>query len=205
MRLSLLWMGAAGIAILTATGAANDSALKLPVIDVPKLTPSLSSTTASTLPSLPRPTPPPVIPYEKLIPLLPEPPAGWTAEKPGGSTTSLEVFMLSSAARTYQKGDDEDAPVATVTIIDAGGHKGYFDVTTSGWKASADTSENYDRIVDIDGMRGFEHYNKVTRSCSLCVVVAQRFFVQIELSNQGTSELRDWLKKIDLKKLEALK
>jgi len=151
------------------------------------------------------PTPPPVVPYEKLILFLPEPPADWTSEKPSGSTNDIEVFKLSTATRTYQKGDEDDSPVTTVSILDAGGHQGYFDITTKAWQTNNQTAEGYDKVVEINGMRGFEHSNTAARSSSLSVVVAKRFFIQIDVTNQDPKELREWLNKIDLKKLAELK
>jgi len=146
-----------------------------------------------------------VVPYEKLLPFLPEPPAGWVAENPSGSTTDVEVFYLSTATRTYQKGDDENASVATVTIIDAGGYKGYFETTTHSWKFTSNGPDGYDKAVEIDGIPGYEHFSKAANSSSLCVIVGKRFFVQIELIREDPKELRAWLKKLDLKKLAELR
>lgn len=151
------------------------------------------------------PAPPPVVPYEKLIAFLPEPPAGWTAERPSGSTADIEVFKLSTATRTYIKGEEDDSPITTVTIIDAGGHQGYFDITTKGWKTQNRTADGYDIPIQINGMPGYEHSSVPNKSSSLWVVVGKRYFVQIEVANQEPNELREWLKRIDLKKLAELK
>ena len=152
-----------------------------------------------------KPTPLPVVPYEKLIAFLPTPPEGWTAEKPSGSLTDIEVFNLSTATQTYQKGDQENPPLVTITLIDAGGHKGYFDAITVMWKVNAQTPQGYDKTVEIDGMPGYEHYSLGALSGSLSVVVGGRYFIQIEVANQDPKEMREWLKKIDLKKLAELK
>lgn len=163
-------------------------------------------TIAPTASATPRPTPQlAVVPYEKLLPFLPEPPAGWTAENPSGSTADIEVFYLSTATRTYQKGDDENAAVATVSILDAGGYKGYFETTTRSWKFTNTSPDGYDKAVEIDGMPGYEHFSKAANSGSLCVIVGKRFFVQIEITRQDPKELREWLKKLDLKKLAELR
>jgi len=191
MKTRFLWLAATGVILSTCAGIANETTVQLQVSSSP--TPA------------PRPTPPPVVPYEKLLVFLPEPPEGWTSEKPSGSTTDIEVFKLSTATRTYQKGDDDNVPVTTISILDAGGHQGYFDITTSGWKFSSATPDGYDKAVEINGMRGFEHSNTAAKSSSLCVVVAKRYFVQIEVTNQEPGELREWLKKIDLKKLGELR
>jgi len=167
-------------------------------------TPVVPATVASPAPSA-QPAAPTVVPYEKLFPFLPATPEGWSAEKPSGSTTDIEVFKLSTVTQTYQKGDQENVPVVTVTIIDAGGHKGYFEATTALWKMNAETPDGYDKTVEIDGMPGYEHYQKGANSGSLSVVAGGRYFIQVEVTNLGPGELRVWLKKIDVKTLAQLK
>jgi hypothetical protein len=36
-------------------------------------------------------------------------------------------------------------------------------------------------------------------------MIADRYFVQIELQNQEPAELQEWIKRIDLKKLASIK
>lgn len=192
MKTCFPWSIATVLVLTTGLGLAKEAAPQLPA---PIESPSPVS----------QPTAPPVVAFEKLMAFLPEPPAGWTAEKPNGSTNDIEVFKLSTAARTYQKGEEDDSPVTTITILDAGGHQGYFDITTKAWQVNSQTPEGYDKPVQIDGMPGFEHSNIVSKSSSLWVVVGKRYFVQIEVSNQEPRELREWLKKIDLKKLAELR
>ena len=190
MKMRSLWL-AVGV-LFSVTGSFATPQGSVDVLPTPTPTP------------MARPTPPPVVPYEKLIPFLPPVPAGWTAEKPAGSLNEIEVFNLSTASRTYQAAADEDAPVVTVTLIDAGGHKGYFESATGQWKVNAETEEGYDKTVDIDGMPGYEHYSKAAKTGSLSVVVAKRFFIQIEVTNLNPRALQEWFKKIDVKKLAEL-
>lgn len=203
MRIRCVWLAIAICVGWTNFGRAEAQPpvnLKVLVgaVPSPEATPTPAQTSS-------RPTPPPIVPFEKLIAFLPKTPAGWTSEKPSGSVTDVEIFNLSTATQTYEKGEDENALVATVTIIDAGGHQGYFTATTSRWKANASTAEGYDKTVEIDGMPGFEHVNTVAHTVSLSVLVGKRYFVQIDLTNQDASQLREWLKKIDLKGLAELR
>lgn len=191
MDIRFLWRTSTVLLLIAGAGFANEATPKPPVVETPA--------------PISRPAAPPVVAFERLIAFLPEPPAGWTAEKPSGSTNDIEVFKLSNATRTYQKGDEDEPPVTTVTILDAGGHQGYFDITTKAWQTSSETPDGYDKPVEIDGMRGFEHSSISAKSSSLWVVVGNRYFVQIEVTNQEPRELREWLKKIDLKKLAELK
>jgi len=36
-------------------------------------------------------------------------------------------------------------------------------------------------------------------------MIAKRYFLQIELQNQDPKELQEWIKRVDLKKLAAIK
>jgi hypothetical protein len=36
-------------------------------------------------------------------------------------------------------------------------------------------------------------------------MIADRYFVQVELQNQDPGELQEWIKRVDLKKLAAIK
>ena len=214
MRMRFVWL--AGAVVLAGNFPKPESAQASSIVPAFAPTPT-PAPTSSEIPSpaetpaaavsptpLVRPTPLPVVPYEKLISFLPATPRGWTAEKPDGSTNEIEIFNLSTASQTYQNGSEDNAPVVTVTIIEAGGHKGYFEATTVLWK-TAETPEGYDKTVEIDGIPGYEHFNKFANSGSLAVVVAKRYFIQIEVTNLDPKELRTWLKKIDLKKLAELK
>ena len=196
MKMRLLRL--AVVVLLSGTGSFASS-VTVPTSGSDALVPAASPTPSA------RPTPPPVVPYEKLLPFLPATPEGWTAEKPDGSTTDIEVFKLSTVTQTYQKGDRGIVPVVTVTIIDAGGHKGYFETTTALWKMNAETSDGYDKTVEINGMPGYEHYAKGANSGSLSVVAGGRYFIQVEVTNLDPGELRVWLKKIDIKNLAQLK
>src|SRR5436309_1976826 len=62
---------------------------------------------------------PDVIDYKKLIPLLPEAPESWTAEKAEGSTDEVEGFKITNVHRDYHKGNGADAPIASITILDS--------------------------------------------------------------------------------------
>lgn len=199
MKTPCLWLAVVAIAGCACVALAEPSA-KLKI----SLDPVVTATPTPEASATPRPVPPAVVPFQKLINFLPQPPEGWTAEKPSGSVTDVEVFNLSTATRTYQKGEDENALVATVTIIDAGGHNGYLQAITSQWK-SGSTPEGTDRPVQIDGMPGFEHVSILPKAVSLSVIVGNRFFVQVDLQNMEPKEAREWLKKIDLKALAELK
>lgn len=145
-----------------------------------------------------------VLHFSKLLPLLPAAPEGWTADKPEGSTVEGGEFKITTAQCTYSKGEAEDAPLTTISIIDCANNQQYFDLTTAAWNISSETTEGYDKAVTIDGNRGFEHYQNEGKSGSIWAVVGKRFFVQIEVQNQPPAALQEWIARLDLKKLAEL-
>jgi hypothetical protein len=107
--------------------------------------------------------------------------------------------------RDYHKGEAEKAPSAAISILDSVSNPDYVSATTEAWKSNSDTSEGYAKSVSIDGNPGFETFEKDTKHAALWVMIANRYFVQIELQNDEPGELQEWIKRVDLKKLAAIK
>src|SRR5215475_2176876 len=148
---------------------------------------------------------PEAVDYQKLLPILPEPPSGWTADKAEGSTEDVGGFKITNVHRDYHRGEGEKAPSAAISVLDSVSNPDYVSATTAAWKSNSDTSEGYAKSVTIDGNPGFETFEKDTKHAALWVMIADRYFVQIELQNQEPGELQGWIKRVDLKKLAAVK
>src|SRR5436305_7762037 len=148
---------------------------------------------------------PDVVDPAKLIPILPEPPAGWTAEKAEGSSDDVGGFKITNVHRDYEKGEAADAPRTSISILDSVANPDYVEATTNGWKQNSETPEGYSKSVEIDGNPGFEAYEKDQKQASLWVMVAKRYFVEVQLQNQDPKDLQDWIKRVDLKKLAEIK
>src|SRR5215470_6843523 len=148
---------------------------------------------------------PEAVDFQKLLAILPEPPSGWAADKAEGSTEDVGGFKITNVHRDYHKGEGEKAPGAAISILDSVSNPDYVSATTEAWKSNSDMSEGYAKSVTIDGNPGFETFEKDTRHATLWVMIANRYFVQVELQNQDPSELREWIKRIDLKKLSGIK
>ena len=153
----------------------------------------------------PPPDAPDVVDFSKLLPLLPEAPAGWTADKPEGSTSDIGGFKLTNVHRDYRKGEGKDAPSAAISILDSVSNPDYVIATTAAWSLNSETTEGYSKSVTIDGNPGFEAYEKEQKHATLWVMAAKRYFVQIELTNVEPKELQEWIKRVDLKKLAAIR
>jgi hypothetical protein len=148
---------------------------------------------------------PDAVDYQKLLPILPEAPQGWTADKPEGSTEDVGGFRLTNVHRDYRKGEGNNIPTAAISILDSVANPDYVSATTAAWNNNSETSEGYSKSVTIDGDPGFEAYEKETKHATLWVMVANRYFLQIELQSQEPKELQEWVKRIDLKKLADIK
>src|SRR5256712_10124149 len=146
-----------------------------------------------------------VVEPAKLIPLLPEPLAGWTAEKAEGSSDDVGGFKITNVHRDYHKGEAAEAPRASITILDSVANPDYVEATSGAWSQASETAEGYGKPITIDGNPGREDYDKERKQASLWVMVAKRYFVTIELQNQDPKELQEWIKRVDLKKLAEIK
>src|SRR5205809_5556160 len=103
---------------------------------------------------------PDVVDPAKLIPILPEPPSGWTAEKAEGSSDDVGGFKITNVHRDYRKGDTADAPTAAISILDSVASPDYVEVATAGWDKNSETPDGYAKAVTIDGNPGREDYDK---------------------------------------------
>src|SRR5436309_9809825 len=148
---------------------------------------------------------PEAVDYQKLIPILPEAPQGWVAEKPEGSTEDVGGFRITNVHRDYRKGAGDKVPTAAISILDSAANPDYVAATTAAWNFKSETVEGYSKSVTIDGNPGFEAYEIEGKHSTLWLMIAKRYFLQIELQNQDAKELQEWLKRVDLKKLAAIK
>src|SRR5438094_8475364 len=148
---------------------------------------------------------PDAVDYQKLLPILPEPPQGWVADKPEGSTEDVGGFRITNVHRDYHKGEGEKAPTAAISILDSVANPDYVSATTAAWKDSSETADGYGKPITIDGNPGREDYDRLQKHASVWVMIANRYFVQIELQNQEPKELQEWIKRVDLKKLASIK
>jgi hypothetical protein len=148
---------------------------------------------------------PDAVDYQKLLPILPDAPQGWVADKGEGSTEDVGGFRITNVHRDYHKGEGDKVPTAAISILDSVANPDYVNATTAAWNSNNETSEGYGKSVTIDGNPGFEAFEKESKHATLWVMIANRYFVQIELQNQDPKELQEWVKRVDLKKLAAIK
>ena len=148
---------------------------------------------------------PDAINYQKLLPILPDPPQGWGADKAEGSTEDVGGFRITKVHRDYHKGEGDKVPTAAISILDSVANPDYVNATTAAWNSNNESGEGYGKSVTIDGNPGFEAFEKESKHSTLWVMIANRYFVQIELQDQDPKGLQEWVKRVDLKKLAAIK
>ena len=153
----------------------------------------------------PAPLIPEVVDFSKLLPLLPEAPADWTADKPEGSTDESSGVKITTVHRDYKKGTADTAPTTSISILDSAANPEYVASATAAWNLTASTPEGYTKALTIEGMPGFETFENEGKHGTLWLMVAKRYILQIETQNQDAKDLQDWLKRVDLKKLAAVK
>ena len=148
---------------------------------------------------------PEVVAASKLLPLLPDAPAGWTAEKPEGATDDASGVKITTVHRDYKKGTADNAPTTSISILDSAANPDYVTSTTAAWNLSKSTPEGYTKALTIDGMPGFETFENEGKHGTLWLMVAKRYVLQIETQGQDSKDLQDWLKRVDVKKLADVK
>jgi hypothetical protein len=153
----------------------------------------------------PPPDAPDVVDFSKLLPLLPDAPSGWTADKPEGSTTDVGGFKLTNVHRDYKKGEGDKVPTASLSILDSAANPEYATATTAAWNYNSDTTEGYSKSITVDGNPGFEAFETDRKHGTLWLMIAKRYFVQDELQGEEPKHLQEWVKRVDLKKLAEVK
>jgi hypothetical protein len=146
-----------------------------------------------------------VVDFSKLLPILPNPPDGWTADKAEGSTDDIGGTKITSVHRDYKKGDGDTAPTTSISILDSAANPDYVASTTAAWSLSTSTPEGYTKTLTIEGMPGFETFENEGKHGTLWLMVAKRYVLTIETQNQEAKDLQEWLKRVDVKKLSEIK
>jgi hypothetical protein len=146
-----------------------------------------------------------VVDYSKLLPLLPDAPADWTADKPEGSTTDVGGFKLTNVHRDYRKGEGDKAPTTAISILDSAANPDYVEATTAAWNFTTTSTEGYSKAVTFDGNPGFETFENEGKHGTLWIMVAKRYFLQIETQGQDPPALQEWARRVDVKKLATIK
>jgi hypothetical protein len=140
--------------------------------------------------------------FQELQTVLPNM-AGWEMQKPRGEKMTMPV-PFSQTETTYTKGDAE----VQVKIVDSA----FSQLLVAPWAMfltagyEKQTSEGYEKSVNVGGNPGFEKWNTESKDGELNLVVAKRFLVTIEGNHVDDAKvLHEFASRLDAGKLAALK
>ena len=143
--------------------------------------------------------------FSKLLPLLPDKVDGFVGDKPEGSTSSAMGFKVTEVSRTYHKGKADAEQTVALKITDGTGNQFFAAAHAAVPQFSNETTEGYEKGFTLDGYPAIEKYTTESKDGSLSVFVGSRYWVEINVNGLDGQELQAWWKRIDAKKLAALK
>jgi hypothetical protein len=140
--------------------------------------------------------------FQALQTALPEL-SGWERSTPTGERMTAPI-AFSEAETHYTMGETN----VSVKIVDSA----FSQMLVSPWAMfltagyERESSEGYEKSVNVGGNPGFERWNKDSKTGELNLVVAKRYLVTVEGDNiSDTKVLHEFASKIDAGKLDALK
>ena len=140
--------------------------------------------------------------FQALQTALPEL-AGWDRSTPTGERMTAPV-AFSEAETHYTMGETN----VSVKIVDSA----FSQLLVAPWAMfltagyERESSDGYEKSVNVDGNPGFERWNKDSRTGELNLVVAKRYLVTVEGDNiNDTKVLHEFASKIDASTLSSLK
>jgi hypothetical protein len=141
----------------------------------------------------------------KLLPFLPEIVEGFVAEKPHGSTSTAMGFQLTEVSRVYHKGSEDGDETVTLKLTDGAGNEFFTAAHAAIADSKIENADGYEKGLKLDGFPAIERYTNESRDGSLTVFVASRYLVEIDIDGLDSKEMQVWWKRLNAKKLAALK
>lgn len=117
-----------------------------------------------------------VVSWEQILPLLPPPPAGWTAGEPRGETTSFGAMRASQVQRRYENGGQK----MSIKIVDSSFNPMAMQAFRMVQLVQESSTEGYKKGQDLGGHPAIEEWRKDGGRAKLTAVVADRFIVEVE-------------------------
>lgn len=145
--------------------------------------------------------PVPPVSFKILMNYLPKEVAGLKAEKPRGETVQWEKWTHSNASIDFNS--ETDNQNARVNIYDYAYISNLYlpYQMLFNMKYNRETSEGYEKSIEINGMPAFERWNEEGKDNEVTVLVGKRFIVHVETNGLDESSARKIAEKIDLNSL----
>lgn len=135
--------------------------------------------------------------FAELIKALPDPPSGWTADEPRGSTNQMGDYKMSQASRTYRKEGSNET--VQLSIDDWAYNQAIYAPFIMQARFSQESTEGYSKGIKMGENPGREEYRNSSQSGQRSVLVEKRFLVKIAINNMTTEAFDAWwsLVKVD--------
>lgn len=145
-----------------------------------------------------------VVDFRELKALLPEEMSGLPRTGARGEKTGFMGTGISVAQGDYGK---PDGPRLEAKITDLGGMGMLGTLAGFGWLATEidrEGDQGYERTIASQGHKGYEKYDKTTRTGSVSLVVENRFLIEIEGRNIDAEQIKAAAGAIDTGSLQQL-
>lgn len=133
--------------------------------------------------------------FNDLMPALPEPPSGFTADDPKGSTNQMGDTKISSVSRTY-RAENGDAEVH-IEISDWAFHKALYVPFMMQAKFSQESTDGWSKGITMGEDPGREEYKTNSQSGERTVLHRKRFPIKVRIRNLPPDAFDEWWAKID--------
>jgi hypothetical protein len=141
-----------------------------------------------------------VVSFTKLTPLLPEPPAGWTAQPVDGKTVTMGAYKVSEATRHYTKGPAQ----ITLTITDMAQNPAAAMVAMA-FSITEESTDGYRKPFTVAGAQGSEQWQKANKHSEITAYTSNQILVQAQGGGLDSPDVaKDLFGKIDIAKLSAM-
>lgn len=142
--------------------------------------------------------------FDVLLPLLPSP-DGWKGDEAKGSTSAMGEFKVTTVSRSYEKSEGGAHSRVRIEIVDGGYVPFVYAGFTMMSQFSHESTEGHSKGIEVDGFPAVEEWKKKQKDAKITALVNDRFLVTVDGDNVDPEVVRDFVAKVDLKKVGALK
>ena len=128
--------------------------------------------------------------FNDLMPSLPDPLDGYTADDAKGSTNQMGDTKISSVSRTYRA--DEGEGEVHIEISDWAFHKALYLPFVMQSKFSQETTEGWNKGIKVGEDPGREQYQSNSQTGERMVLLRKRFPVKIAIRNLPPEAFDEW-------------
>ena len=141
--------------------------------------------------------------YFQLIYALPRTPDGYTSSKPVGVKMITSGALVTEASRQYGN-KKRRQKVVRVKITDGAYNRAMYEEFADTKDFNKEWADGYFKGYKMDGQTVRERYSNYKREALMRGVIEGRFIIEITGYDVGPSELVEWWRKIDIRRLVAL-